>query len=125
MNKRTLKIFAVIIPIIAAAGFIFLKIFADDITGALPPCMIYEIFGIQCLGCGNTRSVMALLRGDILSSLKFNITPVLLSTLLILLYAELVTMAFGKHKRFLPRKGVFWIIFGIALAGYFVGRNFV
>lgn len=124
-KKRICKIWVVLLPIIAVSGFIFLKIFADDIIGYFRPCPFYEILGIQCSGCGNTRSVMALLRGDIISSLKYNISPVLISVMLILLYIELVTMAFGNHKRILPRKGLFWIIFGVVLMGYFIGRNFI
>lgn len=123
-KKQIYRIWVVVLPVIAILGFIFLKIFAEELVSHFRPCIYYEVLGIQCFGCGNTRSVMALLRGDIISSLKYNITPVLLSTLAILLYAELVTMAFGTHKRILPRKGLFWIIFGIVLMGYFVGRNF-
>lgn len=124
-NKRILKILVFVLPVLTLAGFIFLKFNASEIVAGFPECPFYGLLHIQCFGCGNTRSVMALLRGDIISSLKYNISPVIICVLLGLLYAELITAAFGKHRKILPRNKVFWIIFGVVLGIYFIGRNFI
>ena len=38
----------------------------------LPGCVLYTATGIYCPGCGGTRSVYALLRGDIIKSLYYH-----------------------------------------------------
>lgn len=42
----------------------------------LPPCMFHSVTGFSCPGCGCTRAVAALLRGDFFLSLRNN--PVIL-----------------------------------------------
>lgn len=37
-----------------------------------PGCVFQRLFGIYCPGCGGTRAVFALLRGDILLSLYYH-----------------------------------------------------
>lgn len=45
----------------------------SDLTGKeLPPCAFYELTGFYCPGCGGTRAVMALARGQALTSLRFH-----------------------------------------------------
>jgi len=49
-------------------------IFAADF--ALPPCLFHKWTGYYCPGCGGTRAVKALLRGDVISSFFYH--PVVL-----------------------------------------------
>lgn len=35
-------------------------------------CSFKSQFGVECLGCGTQRSILALLRGDIIDSFLFN-----------------------------------------------------
>ena len=42
---------------------------AEDI---LPGCVLYEKYGIYCPGCGGTRSVICLLRGQFLKSFCYH-----------------------------------------------------
>lgn len=37
------------------------------------PCLFYQITGLQCPGCGNTRAVLAMLRLDVKSALEYNL----------------------------------------------------
>lgn len=39
-------------------------------TKIFPPCMFHALTGFSCPGCGSTRAVSALLRFDLLTSLK-------------------------------------------------------
>ncbi len=47
-------------------------------------CLIYNLFKIPCTGCGITRSIISLLHGDILLSLKYNILGIPLVILFII-----------------------------------------
>ena len=55
------------------------------ITGKLP-CLFREMTGLYCPGCGGTRAVKALLRGDIVTSFLYH--P-------LVLYCVLVAAVFG------------------------------
>ena len=126
MNKNKLKIFTVIIPFIAAGLIAILKLHTAFFISLLPKvCLFNYLTGYQCPGCGNTRSVLSILRLDFISAVKFNITPVLLMIIVILLYVELFTAAFFKHKKLLPRKLSFWIGVIIIMCIYYIVRNFI
>jgi hypothetical protein len=90
----------------------------------LPSCPFYQLLDLYCPACGNTRSVTALLRGDLLSSLRFNIVPILLITMGCLAYIELATFSFGKHLRLLPRTLRFYLTMIVILLVYMILRNF-
>lgn len=36
------------------------------------PCVFYELTGLQCPGCGNTRAVLAVLRLDLKAAFAYN-----------------------------------------------------
>jgi hypothetical protein len=125
LKKKTVpKLITILIPMIilllfAAKGYIL------NIVFNLPPCIFYSTFHLYCPACGNTRSVNALLYGDILTSLRYNIIPILLFLLLFLVYIEFATYSFGKQKRILPRRLSFYLI-GIGLIVlYLIIRNFI
>ena len=123
-NRIFAKTMVILIPI-AVIIFILCKDLILLLASHFPPCFFYSIYHLYCPSCGNTRSVTALLQGDILTSLRFNIVPVLSIILLTLAYIELVTYSFGKHIRILPRKLAFYMV-GIALLVlYFIIRNFI
>lgn len=122
-NRLIYKIIAIIIPLIAI--IIFLQRDKVIYIGTLlPPCQIYSTFKIYCPACGNTRSVTALLKGDILTSLSYNIIPFLLLLFIICAYVELLTYALGKRLYILPRKSLFYIIVGVFVSVYLILRNF-
>lgn len=125
-NKRFwLKILVCIIPLIP---IILVYIFRTNISrlgNHLPACPSYTFFHIYCPGCGNTRSVQHLLEGDIIGSLKFNLSPVFGALIGLLAYLELASIIFGKHIRFVPRSRVLWSIIIVAFSAYFLVRNFV
>lgn len=40
-----------------------------DLIDYTPPCVLHEVTGFYCPGCGGTRAIFALVRGDFLRSL--------------------------------------------------------
>lgn len=63
-------------------------------------CLVKNLFGFDCPGCGMTRALSALAHGDIVSAIHFNslvilIGPLLGYILLRALFAEL-TAIFGR-----------------------------
>lgn len=91
----------------------------------IPRCLFNSVTGGLCPACGNTRSVMLLLKGDVIGSLRHNITPIVLGIILFLLYVEFAFGAFGKKIKILPRKGVFWYsVLGFMFV-YYIVRNFI
>lgn len=123
-NRFIYKITAIIIFLIAILIF-WQKDRIIYLGTLLPPCKIYSVFNIYCPSCGNTRSVTALLKGDILSSLSYNITPPLLLLFIICAYIELLAYAFGKRLYILPRKPLFYILVGVFITAYLILRNFI
>lgn len=125
-NKPLAKRLTILIPFIA----IILYYISDDVrllmNTYLPPCLIFSNFHVYCPACGNTRSVTALLHGDILSSLRFNIVPIILIVFAALAYIELVSFSFGKKTfHLLPRKLSFYLLIIALIFLYFIVRNFI
>lgn len=96
-----------------------------DYVGHLLSCKFYLATGLFCPGCGATRSVLALLRGDFLLSLRCNPTTIGLVLVTVLWYIELVAAKFGKKLKLFPRNLIFWaVVLGLVILWGIV-RNFV
>lgn len=91
----------------------------------LPTCPVYAATKLYCPGCGNTRSVAAFFRGDLLTSLHYNITPILVFILMICCYLNLIFYHFDMNYRLRPNKDSYYMIGAILLVIYFLTRNFV
>ena len=79
-------------PLLVLAGALFLYFFKVG-----PPCWIHELTGINCIGCGAGRATVALLHGDILAALDYNILYVMLLPFLVYyLFKIYVAYVFGK-----------------------------
>ncbi len=127
MKNRScwIKIIVCVFPFVAMS---FIYIFKDvlyELGTLFPVCPSYTFFDIYCPGCGNTRSVQHLLKGDVIGSLKFNPAPLFGIIIGVLAYLELISYVFGKKIKFVPRGRKFWTITIIVFSVYFVLRNFV
>ncbi len=80
------------VPLIALAGALFLYIYRVG-----PPCATYQLTGIYCMGCGSGRATVALLHGDILAALGYNVLYVIfLPFILYYLLKVYISYVFGK-----------------------------
>ncbi|PYG87566.1 uncharacterized protein DUF2752 [Ruminiclostridium sufflavum DSM 19573] len=127
MHKKPflMKLIVCVLPIFAAALVYIFKNYIYNLSTHFPACPIYNYFGIYCPGCGNTRSVQNLLNGDMLGSLKYNITPVFFIIVGAFAYLELIFYIFGLPARILPRNKRFWAVVIFIFLLYFIIRNFI
>ena len=106
------------IGVIVLGGLAFAGIVAvlgPERLHVLPGCMFHEWTGLLCAGCGSTRALAALTRGDVVAAAGFN--P-LTTTFLVALPALLWLRARGYR----PSSALVWI--GVAALGLFwVLRN--
>ncbi|MBQ3140127.1 MAG: DUF2752 domain-containing protein [Ruminococcus sp.] len=124
MNKKM----KIAVAVAAPTAVILAYIFKEQILGIsyhLGICLFYTVTGIYCPGCGNTRSVRAMLNGDFLLAFRNNASLPFIAVLLLCLYIELLADIFGKKIKILPRKPWIWFtvlgLFGV----YFIVRNFI
>ena len=117
--------------IMAAAIPVFVFLFAvmfnllGFIIFTMPPCRLYASFGLMCPGCGGTRSIEALINGDILTSFRLNPMVIFAGMLGIAFYTELIISLFNKKIKIVPRSMVFlWVMVGLFSVFYIV-RHFI
>ena len=69
----SLTVFAVIVLVAAALGAgVVLYFFNPSTHGFYPICLFHQLTGLNCPGCGGTRSAYALLHGNVALALKDN-----------------------------------------------------
>lgn len=124
MTRKHQIIIAVSAPIAVIIVFIF-RDFIMSLAPILGECTFHKFTGLWCPGCGNTRSVNAMLHGDILLAVRNNISLPFIAFVLCGFYIELVFDIFGKKVKIVTRKAwIWWTI--LALFGvYFIIRNFI
>lgn len=93
-------------------------------TGFGFKCLLFEITGLKCPGCGNTRAVSSLLDFNFLTALSYNyLFPI---EFLYIVWVYLVSakrfLTFGKFNYKSPCNAI-EIIFLILVLGWFPIRN--
>ncbi|MGN1317752.1 MAG: DUF2752 domain-containing protein [Lachnospirales bacterium] len=117
--KTYRKILISLIPILIAL-IIFVKININEIVALIPKCPYYSLFHIYCPGCGSTRAVMSLLKGDFILSLRCNPAIIIGIIIISIIYLELIF-----NKKILSKNKIFWIVFSIILILFYILRNFI
>ena len=122
LRKSISILFYIAIPVGLYFGVSFLMRYAEFV----PPCFIFTVSHLLCPSCGGTRSLMALMRGDIGASLRYNAAVIFIAVLALLFYIEgFIFLAFKRKIKLAPRSN--WFLFGVigVFFFYFVIRNLV
>lgn len=119
MKKRIYKftIILIIYILVILGAFFYFKFFKNYIP--IPACPFYSNFGIMCPSCGSTRATIALLHGDIISSILYNpiIAYIFFATTFYLIL-ELFNIIFKKNFKF-----HFYLVLTIGICIYIL--NFI
>lgn len=97
----------------------------DFVQLYFPPCVFYTVTHFYCPGCGNTRTVLALLHGHPLQALHNNAAFCYLLVVLLLLYLQKILRCFGKPVQLLPKGNWFPIVSVCICMAYCLIRNFI
>lgn len=105
--KLLLRDFIIVNVTAGLAVFLMLTVMMLQNKGVLPsfPCTIHELFHMYCPGCGGTRAILALLKGEILHSIAYN--PAILLGGLLMMYYEvgvIVTLIKKNQRYYFYRK---------------------
>ena len=123
MSRR----FRVITAFLFPCAVVLIYFFRDQLIHSahlLPECKIHKYTGLWCTGCGNTRSVTALLHGQLWRAVRCNPAMPFLAFTALLLYAETVIGIWNKRVKLLPRnKRIWWTILAVLIIFYII-RNF-
>lgn len=125
MRKKRIRLWIVITVPIAAVILFSLRDVWMGLAETFPPCRFYGLTGFHCPSCGNTRCVLALLRGDLLGALRNNAALVVLLALPLLLYLETALRLWKDRIQLLPRSVWFWSVLPILIFLYYILRNVV
>lgn len=117
---------AMLPPAVAVAGagsWLLRRFDPNSADSPFPGCVFHAFTGLYCVGCGMTRSLHALVHGDLPAALAMNPLTVVLVAALPLLWMWLAgwrPAALQRLVAVLPRRPVVWIT---ALSAFWVARN--
>jgi hypothetical protein len=98
---------------VCAAGLAYISAFDPNVaTSPYPKCLLKQLTGIDCPGCGGTRAMYSLLHGDVVGAADHNILIFIVAPLIIYLVARFALGQFGVR---LPAPRVRpWMAWGAA-----------
>ena len=122
-QKRLLRVIVIWCAVLAAGigyGLFCVK------TGMGIPCVLHEVTGLECPGCGISRAILALARLDFAAAFDYNaVWPLIIGYLLWIAIAG--SAAYVKRGEFGYLPGKTWmhaVILSVVVV-YGVVRNFV
>lgn len=93
-------------------------------------CLFRWVFGVDCPGCGITRSVMALLNGDVIGAFRLHPAGPLVVSLIAIIVAYLLLALFTRFRGLEWRKevqaftGIEMLAFSALVIGW-IGKGFL
>ena len=123
-DKANLWAFAAAAVGTAGLGAWVLLEFYPTHRGLFPKCVFYEFTGLYCPGCGSTRALRSLLRGDLYNACRYNALLTLsLPFLLWWVYREVLWAVYLIPRPAWLMSKRFALIAAITLILYYLGRN--
>lgn len=110
--------------IMAVGTFAMMLLQCFDIIPPMP-CMVHDVLHIYCPGCGGTRALFAMLKGQFLKSLYYN--PSILTGTLLVLYYEIgviITLLKKNGKSYFYRNGIFVYLYVVFIVVFTIVRNY-
>lgn len=96
-----------------------------NLINFMPPCALYSATGFYCPGCGGTRAVLALFRGEIFASLFYH--PVVFYAMVVagwfMLTQTIERLSRGKWKVAMHFRMIYVYILLAILAINFIWKN--
>ena len=112
--RRALLPLAVGIAGLSAAGAV--QLVFDPFRTHVPLCLLHQLTGLDCPGCGAIRAVHSLLAGDLLMALRSNLLITLaIPSTAIGLGVWAVRRARGLRTQLLPSRTSLLVLAGLAL----------
>lgn len=71
-NRESAWLVGPLVTLAAVAGLLVAAKFYDHLPVRPPDCGFRKALGLPCLGCGGTRSALALVSGNVRESVRFN-----------------------------------------------------
>jgi hypothetical protein len=115
-----------------ARALLFLGLFLAGVAAVLvpelrrlvPPCGFRWLTGLYCAGCGTSRAMAALARGDLLTALRMNALAVVVVVPVFVGLVRNALEAFGLRVWDWPRvhPSLIWA-FGVAVLIFWIARN--
>ena len=107
--------------VIGIIAVIVLRITDFKIVGILPECAFFSTTGLYCPGCGGTRAVKSLLRGDLIRSFLYHpfVTYCLISYLAFMVY-EFIKKHYKIFKKVFPIEIVLYVGVGVLLLQWII-----
>ena len=108
--------------LLAVVALFLVLAFSGVIRAGACPCI--RLFHIYCPACGGTRAIMALVKGQLLASLRYN--PAIFVGFLVGLYFEtvyLLTLLTGNLRLTRLARAELFLLFPLALITVFLVRN--
>ena len=104
------------------AGIIYIAVYR--IFGAGVPCLFRRVTGLLCPGCGMSRALGAISRGDILQAMQYNVLSVtLLPVILLYLFYRAVRYVKTGYDAFRIPEWLFLLVCVSICVFYFMMRN--
>lgn len=120
------KLIVILLPIITLISFLSIsKVYLFLSQKIFIPCILYTFTGFLCPGCGATRCVKALLKGNLPRAFINNPIIFLLLVFIILLYVQLFLKTFFKPKKIIPENKYFYFVLSGIIIIFFILRNFI
>ncbi len=125
MNKRKILFLTGIVLFFLGAGYLLFYLFFHIDLYKLTPlahmkCGFRKLTGLYCPGCGGTRSVVALAKGQFLTSLYYHPLPFYFTALYI---NFAVRHLFPKYLKPAKFRMVYVILLVVLLLGNWIVRN--